>query len=262
MENSNKVILILVDGMRPDALKASKNQYLVELAKESQYDFYTQTVMPSCTLPCHFSLFFSVESERHGILSNTFVPLVRPIESLGDVVAKFDKKFGMLYNWEELRDLNKPGSTDFAYYKKIRGSNTDSMKQEIDMTNIAIDYINSENPEFIFLYLGYVDIAGHNNGWLSDEYNSALENAIKCINTVRDSVSDNYNIVITADHGGHERSHGSDIPEDMTIPVILNGPAFKKGVEMKSTSIIDLAPTIAKVLNITKPKEWEGKELV
>ena len=33
----------------------------------------------------------------------------------------------------------------------------------------------------------------------------------------------------TADHGGHDRTHGTDSPEDMTIPFIIKGKNFKVG---------------------------------
>ena len=33
----------------------------------------------------------------------------------------------------------------------------------------------------------------------------------------------------TADHGGHDRTHGTDSPEDMTIPFIIKGKDFKAG---------------------------------
>ena len=41
-----------------------------------------QTVMPSVTLPCHMSLFHSVAPDRHGILTNTYTPQVRPINGI------------------------------------------------------------------------------------------------------------------------------------------------------------------------------------
>ena len=34
---------------------------------------------------------------------------------------------------------------------------------------------------------------------------------------------------MTADHGGHNRNHGDDVPEDMTIPVVLKGKRFPSG---------------------------------
>ena len=33
----------------------------------------------------------------------------------------------------------------------------------------------------------------------------------------------------TADHGGHDRTHGTGSPEDMTIPFIIKGKNFKAG---------------------------------
>ena len=78
----NKVILILVDGMRPDALLNCENPYVTELLNNSAYTLKAQTVMPSVTLPCHMSLFHSVDPGRHGVTTNTFTPQVRPVNGL------------------------------------------------------------------------------------------------------------------------------------------------------------------------------------
>ena len=40
--------------------------------------------MPSVTLPCHMSLFHSVDPDRHGITTNGYVPQVRPIKGMFD----------------------------------------------------------------------------------------------------------------------------------------------------------------------------------
>ena len=105
---SEKVILILVDGMRPDGMMGCGNPFAEKLIKESTYSLKAQTVMPSVTLPCHMSLFHSVDPTRHGIVTNTYVPQVRPIEGLFDRLDKFDKKCAFFYTWEELRDLSRP----------------------------------------------------------------------------------------------------------------------------------------------------------
>lgn len=54
----------------------------------------------------------------------------------------------------------------------------------------------------------------------------------------------------TDEEGGHDRTHGHDIPEDMTIPVIFCGPRFKKGEVLSGVSIKDIAPTIARLLDV------------
>ncbi|MBQ9921623.1 MAG: hypothetical protein IJO52_05515, partial [Clostridia bacterium] len=63
-----------------------------------------------------------------------------------------------------------------------------------------------------------------------------------------------------ADHGGHDRCHGADIPEDMTVPLIIKSDLVKPG-KLESSNIRDIAPTVAKILGVNKPVEWEGKEL-
>ena len=56
--------------------------------------------MPSATLPCHTSMFRGVTPERHGITTNTWVPQVRPVPSLVDVLHRAGKRTAFFYNWE------------------------------------------------------------------------------------------------------------------------------------------------------------------
>lgn len=74
-------------------------------------------------------------------------------------------------------------------------------------------------------------------------------------------MSDDYTVIITADHGGHGRIHGEDIPEDMTIPMIICGKNFPCNTEIRNANIIDIAPTVTKLLSVISSKEWEGKSL-
>ena len=48
--------------------------------KTATYSLTAQTVMPSVTLPCHMSLFHSVEPLRHGTTDNVYMPQVRPVK--------------------------------------------------------------------------------------------------------------------------------------------------------------------------------------
>ena len=54
----DKVLLILVDGMRPDSIAACGSEYADNMLKNCRYkDMQAKTVFPSVTLPCHMSLF-------------------------------------------------------------------------------------------------------------------------------------------------------------------------------------------------------------
>ena len=84
-----RVLLILVDGMRPDALKNLATAQ--EFAQKSIYTMEARTVFPSVTLPCHMSLFHSVDPWRHGITTNVYTPQVRPVKGLCEVLRENKK---------------------------------------------------------------------------------------------------------------------------------------------------------------------------
>lgn len=82
-----------------------------------------------------------------------------------------------------------------------------------DITEECLDKLSLENPDFVFLYLGRPDEKGHRFGWMSKEYLDSVYNAVDCIQTVCEYLGDAYDIIVTADHGGHDRVHGTDLPK-------------------------------------------------
>ena len=145
----NKVVLVLVDGMRPDGIQKCGHPFAQTLMSRSASSMNARTVMPSVTLPCHMSLFHSVDPDRHGILTNTYVPQVRPVEGLFDRLDRFEKKCAFFNTWEELRDLSRPDHLHtYHLINQHKKSDTDTL-----ITDAAIRYIDAENPDFVFVYL-------------------------------------------------------------------------------------------------------------
>ncbi len=253
-----KTVLILVDGMRPDSItNIEKAQNVI---KKSAYTMKAQTVYPSVTLPCHISLFHSVTPQRHGTTTNVYMPQVRPINGLCEVLRQADKKCAIFYNWEEIRDVSRPNSlvhSSFWAGKRVGYKQAGEI-----LTDELIDYLKNQETDFTFLYLGYTDMAGHNHGWMTPEYMEAVERSWDNIEKIMSALGDEYTYIITADHGGHDRTHGSDMPEDMLIPVIINGKDFEKGEITSDVNIMDIAPTIAVLAGVNPDSEWEGKALI
>ncbi len=250
-----KVLLISVDGMRPDAIvKIDKAN---EILNKSVYTLNAKTVFPSVTLPCHMSMFHSVDPSRHGVLSNVYTPQVRPINGLFEVLANAGKSCGIFYNWEQLRDLSRPGNVTFSHFCKGKMLGYDKTNDMI--TTAAIESLTENDVDFAFLYLAYSDEAGHKHGWMSDEYMKALENSWENIDRIVNALPEEYCVIITADHGGHDRSHGTELPEDMTIPLIFYGKDWK--IDLSDASIKDIAPTIVQLLGTNSDEDWEGKSL-
>jgi arylsulfatase A-like enzyme len=64
--------------------------------------------------------------------------------------------------------------------------------------------------------------------------------------------------MVSSDHGGHDTTHGFDIPEDMTIPWIISGPGIQTVQLTTPIQTMDTAATAAYALGLSIPGEWDG----
>ena len=251
----NKVILISIDGMRPDGLQTCGNPYVKELEALCAYTYKASSMIPSVTFPCHFSMTHSVTPQRHGILSNTYVPQVRPVKGIFEKIDAVGGVSAMFYGWEPLRDIALPGALTYATYINAYAKES----SDTALTDAAIKTIEEASPDFVFLYMVETDEkGGHDNGWMSAEYLRHISIAIDNVKRVIEKFGDRYSVILMADHGGHDRSHGSEMAEDMTIPLFFYGKDFVPGEIEKPLSLLNVAPTIAHLMGIEPEKEWEG----
>ncbi len=257
MDRSQSVVLFLVDGMRPDGLQAAETPTIDGLVLAGASTFNARTVMPSATLPCHMSLFHSVPPERHGITSNTYTPQVRPVPGLMDVVQQSGGIAVAFYNWEELRDVARPGALQASFFVRI--DEPAKGRSDDEVATLAARWL-ADNPfHLAFVYLGCTDVAGHAYGWMSAEYLQAIAHADRCIGRVMASFPGDPTVIVASDHGGHEYTHGTDMEADMTIPLVIKGPGWRAGVTIdRPVSIIDIAPTILSHFDIEAPGAWRG----
>ena len=250
-----KVMLVMLDGVRPDAIEAARCPNVDGLRAAGASTMRARSLLPGITLPCHTSIFHSVPPARHGVTSNVWQPMARPLPGLFEVVREAGGRSAMLFNWEPLRDLGRPGSLDFFFFR--------SSQYQRDGDDVTADeaarLLAREQPDFMFVYFGTVDATGHDCGWMSGEYLAQLERVDAGLGRLLDALPGDYAVVLQADHGGHERDHGLDIAEDMTIPWLAAGPGVKQGHDIQApVSLLSSAPTIARLLGIGPHHQWEG----
>ena len=257
---ADKVLLTLFDGARPDAFEESGNEFYKKFKKESAYSLTARTVMPSETLPCHFSLFTSTDTRIHGVTSNFFKMPEKWIPTLFEQINASGKSSAVFYNWMELEDIwkNVP-LVQSVYYPSYQMNMREANRLT---TDDAIKCINEYAPDFVFLYIGEPDEVAHANGWMSEKYFDSINFSFSELERVYEIIPDDYTIILTADHGGHEYDHGSEMPEDMTIPLLIKGRSFEPGTVFENASIKDIAPTVADILGVGKCDLWQGKSLI
>ncbi len=250
------VVLIMLDGLRPDALTAAHTPRLDAFIAQGAHTLAARSVMPSITLPCHTSIFHSIPPSRHGIMDNVWHSMARPLVGLVDAAHVTGKRCAYFYNWEPLRDLSRPESVYFSFFV----NNSYDLEGDAVTAEAAARYLPEYNFDFTFVYFGCIDTAGHNFGWLSDGYQRQIEKTDPLVGRVLDALSPDTTVIIHADHGGHERSHGTELPEDMTIPWMIGGAGVKRGhIIRQPVSLLDTAPTITHLLGIPRPAGWEGQ---
>ena len=109
-----RVLIISIDGLRPDAIALAPMPNLLALMQTSAYSLTAQTIFPSVTLPAHTSMLTGVRMEKHGITWNDWVP-TNPVVSVPTVFAAAKQagySTAMFVAKEKFRHLLQPGTVD------------------------------------------------------------------------------------------------------------------------------------------------------
>ena len=249
-------ILVMIDGLRPEPLLQDRYINLFSLRDRSSWTLNALSLMPTITLPCHMTIFHSVPPSRHGVTTNTWGPMEVPIPGLVEIARAAGLRCGFFYNWEKLRNVTQPGFLDFSYFKDNVYTDPDGEKILVEE---ALRYLANDHPDFMFVYFGTVDTAGEAYGWLTDKYYEQLKRVDGTLGRLLRGLPPDATVLLHADHGGHDKGHGTDSPEDTTIPWMVAGPGIRSGYEIQSkVTLLETAPTLARILHIKPHPDWDG----
>src|SRR5687768_10170033 len=144
------VLFVMIDGLRPDAITAERCPALAGLMARGSYSLAARSVMPCITLPCHMSIFHSVPPTRHGVTTNVWSPMARPLPGLMETANAAGRKCAFFYNWEPLRNLSQPDSLEFSYFR----NNVKSPGGDYVVAAEAMRVLPAEQFDFAFVYFG------------------------------------------------------------------------------------------------------------
>ena len=66
------VVIISIDGLRPDAIEEAPAPTLLRLIREGAYCPKAETIRPSITLPSHTAMLTGLDYSRHGVSWNNY----------------------------------------------------------------------------------------------------------------------------------------------------------------------------------------------
>jgi predicted AlkP superfamily pyrophosphatase or phosphodiesterase len=250
-----RVIILSMDGLHPDAIELAPMPNLLELMKTSAYSLTAQTIRPSGTLPAHSSMLTGLCPSKHGVDWNDYAPqngIALGID-LFDLAHAAGMRTVMYAGKEKLQQVTDAASLDQFVFINDR--------DKVIMQNLLADF--PQDFGVLFIHFATIDDMGHVYGWLSPEQLSVAYRADEAIGDLLTELDarglrDETLLIVTADHGGHGTTHYSSMPEDMTIPWIASGPGIQAGELTTLVHTTDTAATAAYALGFSIPVEWDG----
>ena len=252
---ARRVLILSIDGLRPDAISLAPMPNLQALMQSSAYSLSAQTVYPSVTLVGHASMLTGLCPEDHGVYWNDYIPENGFAQGtdLFDIASVQGLETYMYVTKTKIQQVTEPPSLDRFVFVN-------------DRDTVLAERLISEFPQnfgVLFIHFGIVDGMGHSYGWLSPEQLSVAFRADEALGWIlaeldTRSLRGETLIIVTADHGGHASTHGSTAPEDMTIPWIAAGPGIQPRALTTPIHTMDTAATAAFALGLPIPVEWDG----
>lgn len=252
---ARRVLILSIDGFRPDAIQLAPMPFLTTLLIRSAYSLNAQTVYPSVTLVSHTSMLSGQCPAKHKVDWNDYIPEngYAQVTDLFDITHAAGMKTVMYIGKEKLYHVTEPASLDLLKYINDR----DLVITEDIIQNFPADF------RLMFIHFPTTDAMGHVYGWLSPEQLSVLFRADQAIEKIYTELEarglmNETLFIITSDHGGHATTHGSSMYEDMTIPWIALGAGTLPANLNSPITTTDTAATAAFALGLDIPTEWDG----
>lgn len=272
------VFIVSMDGGSPDVIKRSQMPVLQLLVKQGACTWAAQTIKPPITLPSHTSMLTGVPMEKHKITWNSWIPSngVVSVPTVFAVAKQAGLSTAMFVGKEKFRHLLQPGTVDEFVYNRAasrtvtkRDGDGSPKKKESNVSAHAVaanaaEYIIHHKPNLCFIHFADPDGVGHKFGWGSPEQIKALGDVDAALGVIVEAIrkaklAKRSVILLTADHGGHGKGHGQDIPEDMTIPWIAWGNGVKKHFEITApVYTCDTAATTLWLLGLQPASPLDG----
>lgn len=261
-----RVILLVLDGLRPDAIPRFGLQHTAALARRGASTMLGRTVTPSVTACAMASLLTGAAPERHGLQDMRFrLPRpTGPIEPLPRLLARhaypssaFLAKMPLLFTGIAHRIAAHLGVGESRF----------SGRGAAEILTAAAPALRDQRRGLILMHWPDGDRAGHAHGWMSDGYETAvraMDSEVGRLRTIVDLDDPSTLLVALADHGGGgavRDHHDSTHPLDQTIPIILAGGNVRRGALAQGSSLLDVPATIAWALGIPLPESYAGRPL-
>jgi hypothetical protein len=267
VEEINRVLIISIDGLRPDLLLRAYMPRVRALCSRGCYTFWAETTPEAYTLPCHVTMLTGASSEKHGVTWNNYIEESYPsVPTLFEVAKQAGYTTAMATGKMKFIVFTRPGALDHSYLPP------DEPVSDMLVASQAQRLIRDHQPQVMFIHLPGVDTAGHEFGWGTAQQITAIEQADVAVGMILDVLSEvklteSTLVILTSDHGGSAKGHDANDPRSHFIPWIASGPKLQADFDLTlhhelRISIGDTYATACKFLGIDPGDHCTGKPVM
>jgi arylsulfatase A-like enzyme len=264
VNSSSRIIFVILDGLRPDAVTPHTMPCLDAVGRSGWRSSAT-TVSPSVTVAALGSLATGVSPSVHGLREGALPPLsrlgtLRPLPAIlrrhGRRTAVISARLAPGAGVVARALLHLASVSDVA----LGGSAPEAVGR------LALAHATASAADLMVVYLNHCDVAGHRDGWMSPGYleaASAVDRAVPPL--VQAAAQADALLLFAADHGGgglDPCDHEGDHPANTTIPLVAGGPRLAPDLPPPvNAHLLDIPPTILAALDLPIPPQYEGRPL-
>ena len=238
VQAADTVLVVSIDALHPAALSAKTSPILHALMQSGTHTLYGRSVDPPKTLIAHTAMMTGLPPAQNGKLDNEWQP--------GEpTVAK-----RTLFDDARLAGYR----TAFYYSKPKLGYLVNAAVDEHGLEpHTGIErvraFLRGEGRRFVFLHVSGLEWAGGESGWLSPDYLDELTQIDAALAPLFADVRQRgrYAIVVTSDHAGHDKLHGTQHPEDYKLPLIVAGNVTLPRLPAGTWPVTDLRALVQKL---------------
>jgi hypothetical protein len=278
-----RVLVIGVDGLRSDALRESREApHLRQLMARGVLTWDAQaggelggaTQQPTISGPSWATILSGKYLPDHGVPNNVTGPYGTAGNYHPEKAPHFAKylkqthptaQVASIVSWGWIEDYFNAPQTEFLdFHAKAEGS--DYPGRDSNVRDQAVEHLAHHDPDILFLHFDQVDGAGHKDGF-STTVPSYLEAITRLDGLIGDVLAaierrpsylqEDWLVIVTSDHGGKGRAHGSQDPEVRTVPMIVAGKNVAQGrIETSSPGLHVVAATAFAFLGVPVDPAW------
>ncbi|MBI9061489.1 MAG: alkaline phosphatase family protein [Marinilabiliaceae bacterium] len=221
---TKKVLIIGIDGCRPDALQIAPTPNIDALIDNSTYSMDALTTPPTWSATGWSSILAGVYVEKHQVYDNTFAGAnFAQYPDLFKFIEESNSSFqtSSMVVWDPI-NTQVVGHADFEQ----------NFETDFEMAHSVAEYIKSSDMAALFIHFDDVDHTGHGYGFspTSAPYIGAIKttdahvgNIVAAIRNRSTYQYEDWLIILVTDHGGIGNNHGGTSLEERNIFIVASG---------------------------------------